>query len=169
MKCKTTILIGLFSIAALAAACTSPATVKKGPENAGIVNKAHEFYSFLEGREMGNRHNDRDRRFREFFPSVERQYDFLDSYLPLVRDRNFMYNRYHAYYIQDVKMAQGGEAAEVRVKLYSRDAPLLYRKLVMTQKWFRTSDTWHPGKADAKKLNRWTRLTRLYALPPKIK
>ncbi len=153
--------------AASVMACTSPATVKKEPQNASLLDSARDFYSFLENRRMGNRHNDRDQRFRQFFPNRPHRYNFLDTYLPLARDRNFLYNRYNAYYIRDIEIAENGDSAEVKVKLYSRDAPLLYRKLAITHNWFKTGDTWYPGKVEGKMLTRWTKLTRLYALPPK--
>ena len=147
--------------------CTAPATVRKSSENEDIVGRVDKFYTFLLGREAGNRHNDQDERFRKFFLDRNNYYDFLDSYLPLVRDRNLLNNTVNEYYVLELKMSEDGESADVKLKLLSRDAPLLYRKLVFTQQWFKTYGNWYPGKVSAQKLTRIKRITGIYTLPPK--
>jgi len=141
--------------------------VKKAPETAALVTRIDKFYTFLLGREVGNRHNDQDEKFRRFFLDKGNYYDFLDTYMPLIRDRNFYRRTINRYYVLDVKFAEDGESAKVTMRVLSRDAPLLYRKLEMTHRWFKTYGNWYPGKTKAPKLTRWTKITSLYTLPPK--
>jgi len=157
----------ILMIAALLAGCTAPAIVGKSAENEDIVGRVDKFYTFLLGRELGNRHNDQDEQFRKFFLDRNNYYDFLDSYLPLSRDRNLLNNTINEYYILTVNMSEDGETAEVELKLLSRDAPLLYRKLELTQRWFKTYGNWYPGKVAAPKLTKLQRITGIYTLPPK--
>ena len=151
---------------ALSAGCIAPAVVQKSAENEDIVGRADKFYTFLLGREVGNRHNDQDEQFRKFFLDRNNYYDFLDSYLPLVRDRNLLKNTINEYYILGVNMSEDGETAEVQLKLFGRDAPLLYRKLKLTQHWFKTYGNWYPGKVAGQKLTKLQRITGIYTFPP---
>ena len=64
-------------------------------------------------------------------------------------------------------MAEDGASARVEIKVLSRDAPLLYRKIEMTHNWSKSYDKWYPGKVEAPMLTKWTKLIDLYALPPK--
>ena len=157
----------IFIVLTLLLGCTAPATVQKSAENEDIVGRVDKFYTFLLGREVGNRHNDQDERFRKFFLDRNNYYDFLDSYLPLVRDRNLLKNTINEYYVLELKMSEDGESADVKLKLLSRDTRLLYRKLEVTQQWFKTYGNWYPGKTSAPKLTRITRITGIYTLPPK--
>jgi len=153
-------------ILALLVGCTAPMTMQKSADNEDIVGRVDKFYTFLLGREVGNRHNDQDEQFRKFFLDRNNYYDFLDSYLPLSRDRNLLNNTINEYYILVVNMSEEGETAEVQLKLLSRDAPLLYRKLELTQHWFKTYGNWYPGKVAAQKLTKLQRITSIYTLPP---
>lgn len=165
MRLKLLIISSLFII--FGSGCYTPVRVKTADNTVDLLSKVTEFYTFLLDREVGNRHNDQDEKFRKFFLDQEGYYDFLDSYMLLAKDRNFIYHTFHTYYILDAKMAEDGNSAEVHLMLLSKDAPLIYRKIEMTHSWSKTYEAWYPGKVKAPMLTKWTKITNLYSLPPK--
>ncbi|GEM_PF-1153960 len=168
MKMKTLLrIVFSVSIFALLVGCVAPKKVAKTPETADLIRRVDQFYTFLLSRQVGNRHNDQDEKFVRFFLDKSNYYDFLDTYLPLVRDRDLMNSTVQRYYVLDVTPAENGESAVIKLRLLSRDAPLLYRKLDVTQRWFKTYGNWYPGKIKGEKLSKWERMTGLYTLPPK--
>lgn len=146
--------------------CIHRQTVKEVPDNQALLDQAKAFYSFILDREIGIWHNDQEKEFMEFFLDNNSYYDFMDTYLYVLRDRNIYRNTISHYYVQGVTVAEDGNSADVKVKLYSRDAPLLYRKIEATQTWNKVYDKWYPGKIDAPKLNWYQKYTEIYGLPP---
>ena len=131
-----------------------------------LLKRAEDFYTFMLRREFAIKHNDQEQQFRSFFLDTGSYYDFMDSYLFILRDRNI--NRYtiNHFYISGVETSEDGTKATIKIKFLSRDAYLLYRKINATQHWEKTYDKWYPKKIVAPALNKYTKFMKLYALPP---
>lgn len=148
------------------AGCVHRNAVEEYPKEPALLERAQDFYVFLLKREIGIWHNDQDKEMQKYFLDRESYYDFMDSLLYILRDRNINRNTITQYYIEDIEVAEDGASADVKVKFLSRDAFLLYRKIDATQHWQKTYDKWYPKKIEAPYLNWYKKYTERYALPP---
>lgn len=132
-----------------------------------VFEQAGQFYAFIIDKEIGIWHNDRDEKLTDFFLDRANYYDFMDSFLYVLRDRNIYRNTITQFYIQDIELSEDGSQATVKVKMLSRDAFLLYRKIDATHVWEKTYDKWYPKKISAPELNWYRQYTQRYGLPPR--
>jgi len=158
---KWLIFLVIFSVG-----CVHRNAVKEFPKDPALLERVEDFYVFLLKREIGIWHNDQDKEMQKYFLDTNTYYDFMDSLLFILRDRNINRNTINHYYIRDIEVAEDGASATVNIKLLSRDTFLIYRKIDATHHWEKTYDKWYPKKIDAPKLNWYGKFIRLYALPP---
>ena len=156
----------LIVLAIFMTGCVHRDVVKEFPDESALLERTQEFYTFLLGKEIGIWHNDQEKEFTEFFLSTESRYDFMDSLIYVLRNRNIYRNTISNYYILGIEVSEDGTSAEVKVKLLSRDTYLLYRKIDATQHWEKYTGTWYPKKIEAPELNWYQEYTEMYGLPP---
>lgn len=156
----------LFTIL-LATACAKVNALKEYPDSPALLERANNFYTFILNKEIGIRHNDQEEEFRKFFLDEESYYDFLDSYLYILRERDIFRNTISNFVISEIQLAEDGSSAEIKVVLFSKDAYMIYRKIEATHQWFKSDDQWWPRKISAPKLNWYEKYTKRYGFPPR--
>ena len=150
-----------------ASSCAVKGAKREYPSEEALFKRVDEFYSFLLKREMGMYQNDLDPEFKRFFLTTVEYYDFLDTYMPILRDRNIYHNTVSRFYILGIELEEETLSAKVEVFFLSDDVVFLKRKFKATHHWEKLYDTWYPGKISAPKLKWWQRYTKLYAFPKK--
>lgn len=150
-----------------AVACAKIGALQEYPDSPALLKKATDFYTFILNKEIGIRHNDQEEEFRGFFLDEESYYDFLDSYLYILRDRDIFRNTISDFVITEIILSEDRSSADVKVVLFSKDAYMIYRKIEATHQWFKSGDQWWPGKISAPKLNWYEKYTKRYGFPPR--
>lgn len=150
----------------LICACARPSALKEYPDSPTLLERATDFFTFILNREIGIRHNDQDEEFRKFFRDEESYYDFLDSYLYILRERDIFRNTISDFVITGINLAQDGSSAEIEIVLFSKDAYMIYRKIEATHQWLKNGEDWFPYKISAPNLNWYEKYTKRYGFPP---
>lgn len=127
-----------------------------------LNEKVVEFYDFMLYKKLTNYHN--ALAIEKRFVTQEKFYDFLDTFFPLMRDRNILRSTFHSYYIKSITVEEGGEAALVDMVFYSKDVIFLKRKMEVKHEWEKVYGTWYPHKVIGRKLGRYERPFKLYTL-----
>jgi len=144
-------------LALILAGCASPKDTGLAgfPENEALYKACTSFYDFLVYKELDMYHDQPG--IRRFFPNRESYYDFLDTIIPAMRDRNFERHRILSYIINEIVLEDTGNAT-VRVKFTSDDVLPFGKVMTVDHEWHRGVSGWYPGKIDAPKATRWEKL-----------
>lgn len=112
------------------------------------------FYDLIKGRELDMYAEQPG--IPEFFPSREAYYDFLDTILPAMRDRQFERNRLLSYRVHEIKSV--GQEADVIISIKSDDSLRIGKSMVFHQRWLSQGYRWYPGKVTADAATIWERI-----------